>query len=186
MFATFSLTLCDFNPSIKLTCLRAQHLPRWVQADTVLSFVKNPYFALPARVRGRLPTGAVIRNGCVSSYHQTCTDAIIAASVCQKKLGCLQLFSAAGRKQSQVKYKHKVTCEMHGKSTGVCVHTQIKRLPKEQAENVFAGRKYDPRGRTYGSRGQGECLQGRGDGSSLSVPAHVRVRPLQHFWVWAG
>lgn len=168
MFATFSLTLCDFNPSIKLTCLRAQHLSRWVQADTVLSFVKNLYFSLPAR---EWEAGCP-QNGCVSCYHQTCTDVIIAASACQKKLGYLQLFSAAGRKQSQVKYKHTVTCENTWEKhrsvhRHVCSHSDKedakgnKQKMCLQVENVTKEAEWKQRTR---------WVKSRSNGSTLSVP----------------
>lgn len=104
-------------------------------------------------MRGRLPTEAVIRNGCVSCYHRTSTVAIIAASMCQKKLECLQLFSAAGRKQSQVKYKHTATCknaqeEHRSVHRPVCSHSHKEdaKVNKQkmclQVENVTKGVEY--------------------------------------------
>lgn len=37
--------MCNFNPSIKVTCLRAQHTPRWVQAYSFI-FCEEPLFFL--------------------------------------------------------------------------------------------------------------------------------------------
>lgn len=53
-------------------------------------------------------------------------DVIIAAAVCQKKLECLQLFSAAGRKQLQGKHKHTVThIKIHGEKPHRSVHRSV-------------------------------------------------------------
>lgn len=70
--------------------------------------------------------------------------------MCQKKLECLQLFSAAGRKQSQVKYKHTATSK-NAQEEHRSVHRPVFTLRQrgyqsEQAENVLAGRKRDQRG----------------------------------------